>query len=110
MTPFIMLQPGCDRIFAAHDPRAGDNARCQPVGCSEIIWLVVGNRGKIRRDILANFFKIRFGESFNTSGDSLIAENQNGNVVLASNIDSFNGGVEAILNIGWRENYARTIP
>src|SRR5436190_2165034 len=56
-----------------------------------------------------HLFQIRFRESFDASGNGLMAKDEDRHIVFAGNVHRFDGGVKTILDIGWREHHARRI-
>jgi len=49
--------------FAALDPRARRHVMRDAIRGGQIVRLVIGHRGEIGRDVLADFFQVRFGKS-----------------------------------------------
>ena len=75
----------------------------------QIVGLVIGHRREIRRDVLANLFEVRFREGLDARGNGLVAQNEHRHVVFARDVDGFNGGVEAVLDIRRRHHHARRV-
>jgi hypothetical protein len=81
MAQFVVFEAGDDRIFAAHDARAGRHMRVTPSGASNRKACDRDGR-KIRRNVLANFFEIRLFERFDARGDGLVVRMKTGTLYL----------------------------
>jgi len=107
---FVMLQPAGDGITAAQDRRAGHH----PAGCArdgrQVIGLVIGHGREVGRDVLAQALQVRLGKGFDAGGDGLVAQHEHRHVVLAGEVDGFNGGVEAVFDISRGQHHARGVP
>jgi len=109
MAQLVVLQAGDDRILATGDAGAGRNMAGDAVGGREIVRLVIGDRRKVRRDILADLLKVGTGKGLDARGDALVGEQHDGRGVFAGDIHGFDRRVEAILDAGRCEHHAGTV-
>src|ERR1051326_407940 len=109
MTEFVVFQPRGYGVSPAHDPRAGHYAGRDPVLGGQIVWFVVRHWGEIRRDVLTNLFQIRLRECFDARSDSLVAQDNHRHIEFAGEVDSLDGGVKTVLNIGGGEDNTRRV-
>ena len=104
-----MFETGHNRILSAGDSRAGRRVTCHAVRRGQVIRLVIGDGRQIRRDILADFFEVGLFKGLDAGGDGLIGKDDDRDAESAGDIDRFDGGVKAILDIGRRQDHSRRI-
>ena len=107
MAEFIVFKAGDDGIFPALNPRARRDVARDTIGRGQIVGLVVGHRGKVGRNVLADFFEIRLDERLDARGDALVGQDDDRHAVLARDVDGFNRRVKTILDTRGRNHDTR---
>ena len=110
MAQFVVLETAGNGIPAAQDTGAGHHARRDPVGRGQVVGFVIGYRGEVRGDVLANLLEIRLGEGFDARRDALVAQEKHRHVVFARDVDRLDGGIETLLDVRRRDDHARSVP